>query len=333
MTALRILAVAGVILMTAVGLGAPRSEVVATQYFAFHSDPWINLHHFLYQWTRADLELATGRQLVRVPERSSVSLDPADAAVWEEALAYYREELAERSHFNREMLEFKAALLDMDGSPDAAPPGISDEHAAHLAAAMPVYQREWWGEHDAANRAWIESVVGRAREYEADWVSTVTRVFGGEWLGHLRVDASSYANWAGGYTSNRPDHAVLWSRDETNNRGLYGLELLFHESAHRRALESPSRSRIDRIFGEASLEVPDNLWHTLIFATAGRFTQGVSEREGLGDHVPYAVDQGLVGFRGWSALWPPVVEHWMPVVNGASDPDVAVRAIAEALGS
>jgi len=50
---------------------APATLVVATERFVFHSDPWINLHHFLYQWAGEDKGLGTGRQQVPVPIRQS----------------------------------------------------------------------------------------------------------------------------------------------------------------------------------------------------------------------------------------------------------------------
>ena len=45
-----------VLLHVAAGLAAaqpaPITRVAASVHFDFHSDPWINLHHFLYQWAR-----------------------------------------------------------------------------------------------------------------------------------------------------------------------------------------------------------------------------------------------------------------------------------------
>src|SRR5687767_5671261 len=38
------------------------TKVAETKHFEFHSDPWINLHHFLYQWAREDAGLGTGRR-------------------------------------------------------------------------------------------------------------------------------------------------------------------------------------------------------------------------------------------------------------------------------
>jgi hypothetical protein len=97
-------------------LGAPRpcpaQAVAASERFELHSDPWINLHHFLYQWARDDLGLGTGRQEVRVPERSSLGrLAGAERRAWERALEFYRDSVAARSHFDEGMLHQKRRLV------------------------------------------------------------------------------------------------------------------------------------------------------------------------------------------------------------------------------
>ena len=57
--------------------------------YAFHSQFWINLHHFLYQWSRADEGIGRGRQMIEVPERDHVA-----AEVMSYANRLLREQLA-----------------------------------------------------------------------------------------------------------------------------------------------------------------------------------------------------------------------------------------------
>ena len=86
------------------------SRIAHTQRFDLHSDPWINLHHFLYQWARADEGIGAGRQMVEVPERASIGeLSAADHAAWNEALDFYRQSVARLDHFDQSMLEPGAA--------------------------------------------------------------------------------------------------------------------------------------------------------------------------------------------------------------------------------
>lgn len=312
------------------GLGLePGEEVLRTEHFSFHSDPWMNLHHFLYQWVRAEAGLGSGRQAVEVPERGDIArLDAGERAAWDAAVAFYGRELAERSYlFDDLMLRLKGELASLGGDPMATPPDVPAGLRRHLLAAMPVYLARWWPEHDLANRAWIEAQRAWVERHEAAYVREVERAYGGAWRGVLRVDLCGYANWAGGYTSNGPNHTVIGSRDE-GVQGLYGLEILFHEAGHQQELEGALHRDLDRAFEASGREQPQNLWHAVLFHTAGWITQRVARDEGLPEHEPYAVHEGLVNFRTWSGLWPLLEEHWRPFLEGRSSRAEALRGLA-----
>src|SRR5687767_9773622 len=71
-------------------------EVFQSERFSFHNDPWINLHHFLFEWARNVPERPTGdrRRPVDVTELTGLaSLTPADQRAWQNAVDFYRERL------------------------------------------------------------------------------------------------------------------------------------------------------------------------------------------------------------------------------------------------
>ncbi len=319
------------------GSDSPRaggSLVAETARFAFHSDPWINLHHFLYQWSRADQGLGRGRQAVDVPERADLrDLDPADREAWLAALSFYREHVAPRDHFDDAMLELKTGLTRLDGDPSARPPDDIPGVAEALATAMPVYLQHWWPDHDAANRRWISGAAPLVRAHEEAWVRLAERSYGGTWSdGRVRVDASAYANWAGGYTSNGPIHTVVWSTDP-GNQGLRAMELVFHESSHTRSLQGASREAIAASAQRAGIAANPNLYHALIFYTAGYFTRGVAKESGDSSYDPYAVAEGLTGFRGWEGLWDALDAEWPAVLRGERERQDAMDAVLRRLAA
>ena len=299
--------------------------------FAFYSDPWINLHHFLYQWARADEGLGTGRGAVEVREREGAwGLEGDDLERWNRALAFYRESVAPLGHFDDGMLTQKRALLGLDGDVGALPPDEIPGVSAALSAAMPVYSGRWWPGHDEANRAWIRAVAPLVRRYEEEFAEATARIHGAEWpTERWRADVSAYANPRGGYTAE--GHLVLHSRDP-GSRDLHALEIVLHEVQHTRAIGSRGRLALSGAFEEAGVELPFNLWHGVIFGTAGAFVQSVAEEEGLPRHTPYWIREGFEGFRGWSEVVPPVQELWVPVVRGASTKDEGVAALVEHFG-
>lgn len=309
--------------------------VEVTERLAFYSDPWINLHHFLYQWARAEEGLGQGRQRVSVPEREGhPELSAEERAAWERAVDFYRGSVAERHHFSNEMLRLKNALLQWLGdsatAPSGEPPDVIPGVGEALATAMPVYLHRWWPGHDRANRARAGEFLPLLRRYESRYVSMTRRAFGAKWPDTpLRVDLSAYANSGGGYTSSS-GHVVLYSTDPGLD-GLYALEILLHEVLHPRAIGGSARSSLSEAFEEAGVEQPRNLWHAVIFATAGEFVRDLADREGRGEHIPYWIREGFDGFRGWSTLVPVVNEHWIPVVRSESGRDGGFRAMVEAI--
>ena len=312
--------------------GQQATSVAATGRFEFYSDPWINLHHFLYQWARGDEGLGTGRQHVPVQERSTLAeLSSEQRRDWLQAIAFYRDSVAARGHFDDQMLQLKQDMLGLGGDPQARPPDEIQGISAALAVAMPVYQARWWADHDQANRAWIAGVVPRLGRHESRYVEMTVRIYGSVWPnGRRRVDVSAYANWAGGYTA--IGHIVIYSTD-SRAQDLYGLEILLHEVQHTREVGSSARVGLSSAFEVAGTDVPPNLWHALIFATAGAFTQTVAETERLPEHTPYWIREGFQNFRGWSALIPLVREHWLPVVRGEASKEDGFAALVGAYGN
>lgn len=306
--------------------------MATTRYYAFHSDSWINLHHFLYQWARADRGIGEGRTAVSVPERDELDdLDVEDRRAWTAALAFYRAEVAERDHFDGAMLQVKAGLVDRGGDAKADPPDDIPGIAQALRSAMPVYLERWWPAHDRANRAWIADVGPRVDAHEEEFAPLAVRSFGGTWPDERRrVDVSAYANWQGGYTSLHPVHVVIISTSP-KTRGFEGMEIAFHEVCHDGRVLGTTREEIREDFAAAGAEANRNLWHGMIFFTSGTFAQRIARASGRPDYVPHMVREGLTGFAGWRGIWEALDAEWPPVLQGERDRREALSAVVRRL--
>jgi len=309
-------------------LGADdESRIEHTEYFDLHSDPWINLHHFLYQWSRADEGIGDGRPPVEVKERESLPiLASGDREAWNEALSFYRKKVARLSHFDDAMLEQKFSLLNLGGDTSAVPADDIDGIGAALRTAMPIYLSTWWSEHDAINRRWVAVILDDLVRSEPSFVTLTERVYSAEWPDvRRRVDVSAYANFAAGYTA--LGHIVIFSSDP-GNQGIYGMESIYHEVQHTREIRRPAIIRLEAAFGEDEPQLPDNFWHSLIFATAGAFVAGYAEDQGREIHTPYWQRGRFGELSGWQDAYRLVNEYWLPVVAGDSTTEVAMREIA-----
>ena len=304
------------------------SAIAHTEQFDLHSDPWINLHHFLYHWSRADEGVGSGRQTVVVPERESMGeLPAADRAMWEEALIFYRASVARLSHFDEAMLEQKYSLREAGGDIEATPEEHIEGIIEALRTAMPVYVRHWWSDHDAGNRNWVNTILADVEEFEGRFADLMRRLWGVEWPAELsRVDVSAYANFAAGYTAY--GHIVIFASDP-GNQGHYGFETLFHEVQHSRFVSRPARDRIAAHIDPDIAPWPPNFWHSFIFATAGVFAAEIAEQRGYAPHRPYWEREGINGFSGWRDGAALVSAEWIPAVTGSTEAPLALARIRE----
>jgi hypothetical protein len=311
-------------------LAQPAATVTKTTRFEFHSDAWINLHHFLYQWAREDLGLVRGR--TPMAERADVAnMSGSDRDIWMDAVRFYRESVGARWHLDLENLRFNQHLVSLGGDAAAEPPDTIQGIAAAIGSAMPIYRKLWWPQHDRGNRAWIAKLVPLLRKHEERFVELTRRVYEAKWPDSpFRVDVSAYFNSRAGYTS-LEGHIVAYSTDPAS-QDLYALEMLLHEVQHAQVIgdQVASHSALAPAFQAAGAKQPDNLWHALIFATAGEFVRAAASAEQLPEHTPYWIQQGFGNREGWAELSTPIEKFWLPVLRGESSRAEAIAALAHA---
>lgn len=308
-------------LLFLVGLSVPRAsfEVATTQRFSFYSDPRINLHDQLNRLTRTDSELE--------PE-AAACLEALSQPVrdgWSEAVAFYGERLSELFIRGDEMSAVRARILD---GPSIAGGELVDAIFDHLERAGPAYDACLWREQDRRNRAWIASVAPRGRAHEAALTARLSALFQHDWPeARLPVDVVAWVSPSGANTIDVPAHVMISSVDE-GYRDDAGLEMIFHESSH--LLIGPRYGRvaeeIARANGDRMLPRRD-LWHAILFYTAGQATKERLADTGTRGYVPYLYAQGLIE-RGWRVYREPLETHWQSYMDGAVDlPTAADRLI------
>ncbi|MBV9958643.1 MAG: hypothetical protein JO360_09485, partial [Acidobacteria bacterium] len=138
--------------------------------------------------------------------------------------------------------------------------------------------------------------------------------------------------WAGAYTTFGDGQRVHITIDtDPANQGFASLELLFHESSH--WMVSPRNGAVARAIARESeaqnKPVPKDLWHAIIFYTAGEFTRKDLSEYRVTDYTPYAY-RGLWA-RAWPNLQKPLELYWQPYLEGKVDLDKAMANIINAL--
>lgn len=306
--------------------------VVATERFELRSEPRVNLHHFLLAWAAADRE-AWPPYAPSVAERESgrALLDDSEQGAWAAAVDAYTATVNRSAIFDEGLVtlrDWAAGVVP----PDSVPAADRSLMRA-LEAALPIYRRYWWRAHDTRNRAWIEAVAGVLEELENKIALRVEAAYGGRWPdAPIPTDVVLYPNALGAYSTRG---RITMGSVDVGHWMPQSLEMLFHEASHAASLESPLGQNIDAAFRALGRQAPENLWHDMIFFSAGAITRIVLAEHGQPGYRHY----GELGVyrRGarWQAQLPLLEQHWLPFLESGSADAVArqsaLTAIAERL--
>ncbi|MCP5112409.1 MAG: hypothetical protein GY953_16415 [bacterium] len=242
-------------------------------------------------------------------------------------MEYYRERVITSDLlFNRRLVAVKTQLAAIACSTPGAD-NLDAELRPILVEAMPVYRRHWWPEHNVANTTWIRAQLDALKQYEAVFAKRLADAYGGEWpADRIRVDVTAYANWAGAYTTNNPDHVTISS---TDYKGLEGLELLFHEVSHASFFEQRILGQLAAAFRARGADPPNRLSHAIQFATPAEILRSVlsgEERDRYRSVAERVYERGR--FRDQYRI---VLEHWKPFLEGKVERTEALNRIAAKL--
>lgn len=322
-------------------------HLVSTSRFTFHSNLWVNLHHFLYQWARREAALPAQRwpPVVDVPERDSgAALAPQYQGTWQATLDLYQRQVLIRDLTGDRILRvLRHRLTRLDRIEEAAPALVTDVVAA-LRAVIPVYRAHWWRLHDEANRRWLTHVLPLLTDAEAWLAMRLAQVYGGSWpAASLRVDVTVYASWQGAYTiyeTHEPTQITIASRDPAMQDGG-ALEILFHEASHVIASwrgpcggEGPLEEALAAAYRARRATPPGDLGHVIIFYSAGELTrQWLHESGRQAGYKPYAERLGLYARSlSWQRYRQALATHWQPYLDGTLDRSTALQRLVEELG-
>jgi hypothetical protein len=196
-----------------------------------------------------------------------------------------------------------------------------------LERLMPIYQKHWWPAHDRTNREWIAAAQPMIDRYGAAISQGLARTYGVTWPGQpIPVDLTVTAGPNAAYTTNNPTQVTISSPSEGNS-GYRGLEIVFHEASHGLGLFPVLIQPLNQITAEQKVTVPPQLWHAVLFYTAGELTRRELTASGI-DYTEYA-GAGLYNNLCGAGCRDKIAEHWTPHLDGKrSIPDALSALVA-----
>jgi hypothetical protein len=330
--------------------------------FEFHSGFWINLHHTLYHEARKWGDAPAGGEtpnkaagpVLKTSTSSKIVLSAGEQRPWNEAVAYYRANYADKDPlFSTELILLKNQLGDFEDCDELSgtkkktcDAGLPEKLTRVLEAAAPIYRAHYWPDHDRANRRWVARIAPIVREQGVGLSERLASVYQTTWPREkIRVEVSAYANASGAYTTLEPLRVTISSLDARNQESE-ALEVLFHEASH--GIAKPVEDAIVRECRQHEKAIPRDLWHALIFYTTGEVirpvmvavgpqgdpdlisTGGSTPSNPGKDYVPYAFREKLYQ-RGWNDYLTLLTKFWQPYLDGKVTFDDAIAHMVSSL--
>ncbi|MGB2627425.1 MAG: hypothetical protein WAK20_11605 [Candidatus Acidiferrum sp.] len=329
--------------------------------FEFHSGFWVNLHHFLYQEARAKSAAkdalaaspAASAPILKQSPGSTVTLNPTEQKIWDNAVEYYRENHSMKDlQINIDLILLKDQLGDFEDCDEltgkkksTCDAGLPGKEGAVLESVAPIYRAHWWADHNRANRRWVARVAPLVREQGVGLSQRLAEIYQSKWpKDKIRVDVCAYANAAGAYTTLDPLRVTISSLDP-RNQGSEALEVLFHESSHGLAL--PVQNAIARECRQRDKPIPRNLWHALIYYTTTEVLRPILQGANSEAFTPALKSQGNTGQkpgrpipdelrenlsqRGWEDYLHLLTTFWQPYLDGRVTFEDAIAHMVSAL--
>ncbi|MGD0300772.1 MAG: hypothetical protein ABSE86_27115 [Bryobacteraceae bacterium] len=270
--------------------------------FDFHSNFWVNLHHFLYE-----------QAVAKSPEQS-------ESEAWNHAVEVYRSDITKHELLSRDISGINIALSQIENTESLKGSGIDAELTQTLERAAPVYKTRWWPQHNRQNLAWIEAATPLVAKYEAVMKKELSAAYQTPWPSEpIRTDVAEYASWAGAYTVLGPTHITI-SSGNAGNAGPATIETLFHEASHG-MIQKISDALTAELDSQNKLFERRAFWHAVLFYTVGE----VAQRH-LNGYTMYGIKNGVLE-RGWPGSLPVLEKDWKPYLDGKIDLDTAVHRL------
>ena len=277
--------------------------------FTFRSALWVNLHHFLYVLGRARNQTPDSHRaaVANAPADTQGfdSLSAAERETWERAIAYYQKSVSPKDAvFDSDLVAMTNAVAAAGDASSLAGANIPAPMRTVLEEAAAVYRKLWWERHARSDRARTEELQGLLARYGRPISATLTKAYQQAWpSGGLTVQMCAYANWAGAYST--AGRLIVLASTADGMAGSEGLETVFHEAMHQ--WDDAMIPRLREAAERRHVDIPHNLFHSLIFYTAGWATARV-----VPGHRPYADPLWARGLPGK----PQLDQYWLPYLKG-----------------
>jgi hypothetical protein len=291
--------------------------------FEFHDGFWVNLHHLV----RGEARRRGGATRLEQPLDE---LTADERAAWTAALDAYVDLARRDVVFDPELVRINNVLTRLrDDEAVTANGGLRADVAAALNRAAPVYRAHAWPRHRRLNEDWIAAVRPVVHAHAAALTRALAQAYRVTWPSPpIIVDVSNEAGPVGAYTTDGPSGTAGHTTISSVERGIQGdfaVEIVFHEASH--TVDEALVKSVEQESARQQVTAPSQLWHGIIFYTAGELVRRELGKLGDASYLPYAYREG-VWTRGDFPKYRVALERdWQPWLEGKATFEEALRTL------
>ncbi|MBL7932455.1 MAG: hypothetical protein JNL60_11160 [Bacteroidia bacterium] len=307
------------------GGGQKKAVVSESKYFNFQSDPLLNAHLFLYNKAMTcKFKKTPNDSLVFVSFKDKAKgINVRELSVLNSVLAFYRDSLLSKDLlFDSIMRDFSDKLV----SGNNAMIKYQVKMLEAVSTFAPYFTKLFWAEIESANKAWLKSNLPQIVSLENQIVPELEKIYQTKLPeGKIRVDLVDYATWAGAYSFNDKFCHVVFSTSHRSNQGELAPEVIFHEASH--FMVDKLSEMIAKEAKGKDIKTSINLWHNMIFYTAGYVMEKELAKAGK-KFVPFYEQMKFADkFSDFKYSVEACKQFWDPYCEGKLGMEEAVKQI------
>lgn len=294
--------------------------VAASRIFVFYSDVVTNLHDFLVEGARSEVDIEPATECL-------ATLTADQRTAFENARRHYANTFADGSGAAI-LLSMRWRLANF-GEINIADPAEIAATAAVLDLAVPAYEACWWPDHNARNRRWVSSLLPLLDANEDVLRARLEELYGRETARWLPVDVVGYAGGNGHSTVLNPHVLLISSRSMSSYDALEAL--LVELSRTLFGLRAPGAlwQELQQASDREGKSVSQDQLELLMRMTTGGAVKMRLTEQGVQGYEPYVYSSGMV--EESSPAYREALEQWQRYLDGSVSMEEAVRQFVESL--
>lgn len=299
------------------------ANIETTEYFEFYNNFWINLHFYLYETASTTYKKSLDKQ---VDKTIWQKLSQKEKDVFQKTISYYKNNINLKNHFDQNHIAFRKWIIDYDQYDVLPESSFELSFIQTLNEFKVIYNTHFWKTHRQTNLNKLKENLSLIKNTESVIIPQIAELAQAEWQNtKIRIDLSTKSPGGGAFTLGRTPSSIVLST-VINYKEIEGdwVETLFHEASHTiiKRKKGAIAESIKRTSEKLNRKPPKNLWHAILFYTAGNISQKSFSAYNIKNYTLYMKREKVFTFYQDA-----ITRYFTPYIEKKIDLDAAIENV------